>query len=286
MKRVLSGLLLIVGVAASGWGFAEQCFSPVDTYSEYDERIPARQINDIQSDYYVLSYSWAPDFCAHKAKPDSKKPGKRNYLQCASDFTFGYILHGLWPQGSKEQRGNYPRACEGDQPKIPRAVLNKYLCMTPSVWLLQHEYEYHGTCMHDESLETPDAYFSTALRLHSQLTFPQKKLKNNQAGIQWWLDNNPHLTRESIQYASGLNEWQFCYDNHFNATNCSMSAASSSSNRVSECHIKGNISRSGKRYYFLPGHPDYQNVKIDSEKGERCFQSEQQALDAGWRKVP
>jgi len=49
--------------------------------------------------------------------------------------------------------------------------------------------------------------------------------------------------------------------------------------------IKGNISSSGEKIYHMPGQANYNNVKIDEAKGERWFHSEQEALDAGWRKA-
>ncbi len=78
--------------------------------------------------------------------------------------------------------------------------LKKFLCMTPSVWLLQHEYEFHGTCMHDESLEDPEVYFGKALALYSKLKLPDKKLQFSKENVQWFVDNNPHLKADAIQY--------------------------------------------------------------------------------------
>ena len=48
------------------------------------------------------------------------------------------------------------------------------------------------------------------------------------------------------------------------------------------CAIKGNISGSGKIYH-LPGSRYYKKTRIDTQKGERWFCSEKQALAAGWR---
>jgi len=48
------------------------------------------------------------------------------------------------------------------------------------------------------------------------------------------------------------------------------------------CAIKGNISRSGRRYYHMPWSPWYDRTKIESRKGERWFCNEQEAIQAGW----
>ncbi len=220
MKKLISGLVLLILLLPLGNpAIGGSCKDSQDTYSSYDNTVSVNQIKNIPSEYYVLSYSWAPRHCS-KVPGKRKMPGKKDYLQCGSSMRFGYILHGLWPQGAINKPGIYPRACEGDQPKISRKILEKYLCMTPSVWLLQHEYEYHGTCMHDEALESPEIYFSIAMDLHSQLKLPEKELQYSKESIDWFVMNNPHLSEESIQYYHRGKEWQFCYDNNFNVMPC------------------------------------------------------------------
>lgn len=49
-----------------------------------------------------------------------------------------------------------------------------------------------------------------------------------------------------------------------------------------DCGIKGNISGSGQIYH-RPGQQDYDAVRIDEQKGERWFCSENEARAAGWR---
>ena len=48
------------------------------------------------------------------------------------------------------------------------------------------------------------------------------------------------------------------------------------------CPIKGNISRNG-RIYHAPWSPWYTRTKISTEKGERWFCDEAEAIEAGWR---
>lgn len=50
------------------------------------------------------------------------------------------------------------------------------------------------------------------------------------------------------------------------------------------CVIKGNINREGARIYHLPPQYFYRRIKIDERKGERWFCTEQEALEAGWRR--
>ena len=51
------------------------------------------------------------------------------------------------------------------------------------------------------------------------------------------------------------------------------------------CLIKGNVSfSSGERIYHVPGGEFYTTTQIDPEYGERWFCTDQEAIDAGWRK--
>lgn len=53
-----------------------------------------------------------------------------------------------------------------------------------------------------------------------------------------------------------------------------------------ECRIKGNIGAGGLRLYYLPEHPRYSQVKIDTEEGEMWFCNDYQAIKAGWDMAP
>lgn len=51
--------------------------------------------------------------------------------------------------------------------------------------------------------------------------------------------------------------------------------------------IKGNISYNGNRkYYHVPGSKDYDRTEIDFNRGERYFNTEEEARAAGWVKAP
>ncbi len=51
------------------------------------------------------------------------------------------------------------------------------------------------------------------------------------------------------------------------------------------CNIKGNINAKKERIYHAPGCGSYDKTVIDESAGEKWFCSEQDALDAGWRKA-
>lgn len=53
-----------------------------------------------------------------------------------------------------------------------------------------------------------------------------------------------------------------------------------------ECLIKGNISsKNEEKIYHVPGQQAYSRTKISTDKGEKWFCNEQDAVDAGWRKA-
>lgn len=52
-----------------------------------------------------------------------------------------------------------------------------------------------------------------------------------------------------------------------------------------EALIKGNISKSGEKIYHVPGQANYDNVIIDPDHGEKYFYTEDEAIEAGWRKA-
>lgn len=51
-----------------------------------------------------------------------------------------------------------------------------------------------------------------------------------------------------------------------------------------DCRIKGNISGNG-RIYHVPGSRDWAATRINVQRGERWFCSEQEAQSAGWRRA-
>lgn len=53
------------------------------------------------------------------------------------------------------------------------------------------------------------------------------------------------------------------------------------------CEIKGNISEAGNKFYHAPGvSKNYDGIVIQTDKGERWFCTEAEAIDNGWIKVP
>lgn len=87
-------------------------------------------------DFYVLSLSWSPSYCA--AEGDGANP-----LQCESGRPYAFVVHGLWPQ---YERG-YPEFCPTDEPgRVPKDLAEAYLDIAPSPALIGHQWRKHGSC--------------------------------------------------------------------------------------------------------------------------------------------
>ena len=104
-----------------------------------------------QFDYYAVSLSWSPSYCATRRDAD----------QCGRGL--GFVLHGLWPQYEK----GYPKSCSTE--KLPGAVRDSYAAIFPSPKLIGHEWKEHGTC----SGLGPEAYFALSSRLKDKLVIPK-----------------------------------------------------------------------------------------------------------------
>src|SRR5579863_6208189 len=87
-------------------------------------------------DYYVLSLSWAPAFCAPSGAASA------NPEECAPGRGIGFIVHGLWPEAAA---GRSPESCGTAKP-VPKSVVDFVLRDMLSPGLIQHEWATHGVC--------------------------------------------------------------------------------------------------------------------------------------------
>ena len=124
-------------------------------------RKPAATQNQGSFDHYLLSLSWAPNYCAEHPSDNSSECRKGNHK--------GFVLHGLWPQSNQ---GQPPMSCQPASPvagDIVRHMLEYY----PSRGLIQHEWEKHGTC---SGLSAQD-YFAKVEQAFKSVN-PPGQLKN------------------------------------------------------------------------------------------------------------
>lgn len=166
---------------------------------------------------YTLALSWSPEFCR------TRKDNPRNARQCSgSGGSFGFIVHGLWPEG----RGNsWPQWCP--TPHQPQAAtLRRNMCMTPDASLLSHEWAKHGSCMGVR----PQTYFGVTQILWNSLRWPDyDRISRNDdltAGDirRAFADANPHWEIEHIglriNERGWLTEMRLCYGRGFRPAGC------------------------------------------------------------------
>ncbi|MBP2311172.1 ribonuclease T2 family protein [Azospirillum soli] len=141
-------------------------------------------------DYYVLSLSWSPTYCA-------KEESQGNPDQCGVDRKFGFVVHGLWPQYSA---GGYPANCTRDR-SVPKAVVDQTMPIMPSVGLIVHQWQKHGTCT---GLNATD-YFARIRTAYEKVKIPAE-FHSTASGLsvpatqveRLFVQANPGLTPESV----------------------------------------------------------------------------------------
>jgi ribonuclease T2 len=119
-----------------------------------------RQETPGQFDFYVLSLSWSPSFCAAAAERGS---GRAANAQCGVR-PYSFVVHGLWPQ---YERG-FPEYCQAPAPRLDRGIVASMLDLMPARYLIFNEWDRHGTC----SGQTPRAYFETVRKARAAVKIP------------------------------------------------------------------------------------------------------------------
>jgi len=218
MTQVWHRLALILALLAPAAAQAQayQCSAPTGPVS-VPEITPDGPVRQMPISGYSLALSWSPEFCR------GRENDTRSRRQCSGrDGRFGFIVHGLWPEG----RGNaYPQWCPTRRSPTP-ATVRPYLCMTPDARLLAHEWAKHGSCMGG----TPEGYFRTTQGLFNALRIPDYDRISRQDGLtagairQAFADANPAIPVESIglrlNQRGWLTELRVCYNRRFRPTVC------------------------------------------------------------------
>ena len=166
-------------------------------------------------DFYVMSLSWSPDYCAGSNVDDPQ--------QCSIGKKLGFVLHGLWPQYTR----GYPADCSSV--KLPADAQQKFPSLYPNSSLYTHEWSKHGTC----SGLTPIEYLTLAQTLRESIVIPVDYLKPDKA-FRTTVDDlksafiqaNPTLSEEAIAVqcsGSGryLQEVRVCFSREGQPIACS-----------------------------------------------------------------
>jgi ribonuclease T2 len=165
---------------------------------------------------YTLGVSWAPEYCrGHESAP-------ADAIECSGrNGRFGLVAHGLWPEG----RRLAPQWCPSPRKLSPQEA-RRNLCMTPSAWLLAHEWAKHGACM----ARTPERYFRITRILWDGLRWPDIDRLSREEGLDAGMLRsrlaaaNPGWKAEAIgllvSERGWLRELRLCYDRRFMPMAC------------------------------------------------------------------
>jgi len=116
-----------------------------------------------QFDFYVLSLSWSPSFCA--AAQERGNSGRNQQMQCGGR-PYAFVVHGLWPQYDR----GFPNYCERPAPRLPRNIMTSMLDLMPAPGLIFNEWDKHGTC----SGLGPRAYFEATRKARAGVKIPDE----------------------------------------------------------------------------------------------------------------
>ena len=171
-------------------------------------------------DYYLLSLSYAPDFCA-------ENPSKQTPQECGTGRHIGFVVHGLWPQ---DTNGRGPENC-GHASPVSQAIVQVMLNYIPTASLIQHEWTTHGTC---SGLSAAD--FFTAVRkardsvtIPADLNQPAQKLSLSPADIETrFATANASFPKGAFTVAcyndGELQEARICFNKDLTPRACTASA--------------------------------------------------------------
>jgi ribonuclease T2 len=110
-----------------------------------------------QFDFYVLTLSWSPSYCAAEG-------ARADAAQCSGERPYEFVVHGLWPQ---YERG-YPQFCNQSAPRIPQRQIDGMLDLMPSPRLVIHQWRKHGLCADSD----PKNYFATVRAARGKVAIP------------------------------------------------------------------------------------------------------------------
>jgi ribonuclease T2 len=192
-------ILLICCFGANAAAFAQNsCVIPKNLPRPQTESPPAGEGRKAVVTGNILALSWSPQFCrAHD--------GDARYAsQCGVKGQFGFILHGLWPDGDGRDD---PAWCAPAKLLSPDTIIRNF-CMMPSVKLQQHEWAKHGTC----AAQDPDRYFKAASILYGAMKWPDMnrlsyKRPSVAEFVQAFVAANPGLPSNAVRVDTTRGGW-------------------------------------------------------------------------------
>jgi ribonuclease T2 len=178
----------------------------------------SRQNQAGEFDFYVLSLSWSPSFCAAAAE---RGGGRAPTSQCGAR-PYSFVVHGLWPQYVR----GFPEYCQVPAPRLDRGIVSSMLDLMPAPHLIFNEWDKHGTC----SGLSPRAYFATVRKARAVVKIPpeyvslQEALSVTPAAVEEaFKAANPDLTAEGMAIGCDkkrLTEVRICLSKELQFRDC------------------------------------------------------------------
>lgn len=167
-------------------------------------------------DFYVLSLSWSPAFCA-------SDEGRNSRQQCGGERKHGFVVHGLWPQNET----GYPEFCGGDKnERVPESLGRTMFDIMPSMGLIGHQWRKHGTC----SGLSQQAYFEITRAAYERIALPAAISSGNQstrlsadAIESAFTAANPGMTKQGIAISCDgprMDEVRICLNKDLSFRSC------------------------------------------------------------------
>jgi ribonuclease T2 len=179
-------------------------------------------------DYYVLSFSWSPEFCAD--------PGRaaENSRECGSARRLGFVVHGLWPA---VESGQNPEAC-GEKKRVSRGLVHDMLPYMMNEDRIHREWQVHGTC----TGLSMSGYFTglmlarAAVQIPVQITSIAQTQTEEVSRIEaQFAGANPKFPESAFRVAcqgGALTEMRVCFDRELKGRACPVSVARCDSQSV------------------------------------------------------
>lgn len=172
-----------------------------------------------QFDFYVLSLSWAPSFCA---AAEHREGGRSPPADECGTHPYAFIVHGLWPQ----YENGFPQYCQVPAPQLERSIISSVLDLMPSPRLVYAEWDRHGTC----SGLSARGYFDTVREARAAVKIPALYLDLRQpltvtpAAVETaFIDANPGLATADMAVACNgelLTEVRLCLSRDLKFRGC------------------------------------------------------------------
>jgi ribonuclease T2 len=238
----LTGIVISVGLITVSAGAvanaAPSCALPASIPATHTQK-PSTARN-VATAGYLLSFSWSPEAC-FKSKRAPRDTAQDIEIQCGKSNHFAFVLHGLWPEGSADQQ--WPQYCK-PVPPVSAATVRGTLCRTPSVSLIEHEWEKHGSC----GWPSAEAYFAQSAKLMDRVNMPDmsgltRGQVNASAVRAAFVASNPGLPHDAIGVAANKGGWfeevRLCLDTAFKYRACTIySLGSADGDRLKVARVR------------------------------------------------